>query len=105
MDPKHWALIARLDDNGLYRVSYGEKEGLTTEQLEDPKRVAAKFEALFPGPRPLEYKLISTRSYMMHQRAADSFRKGRCLLAGDAAYVFNASEINGHPSSIDCLGK
>ena len=89
VDKDHFALIARLDDKGLWRVSYGEKEGMSEEEMCDPKRVAEIFEILFPGPRPLEYKCVSSRSYMMHQRCCDTFRKGRALLAGDAARLNN----------------
>ena len=61
-------IIARLDKEGLWRVSYGEKEGVSEEELVNPERVKAKFEVLFPGPRPLDYKVVSTRAYFMHQR-------------------------------------
>ena len=44
-----------------------------------------KFEAMFPGPRPLEYKVDMFSPYRIHQRCAETFCKGRVLLAGDAA--------------------
>ena len=89
VDPKHWALICALDKTGLWRVSYGEEAGLTEAELTDPKRVASKFDALFPGPKPLDYKVMATSMYRMHQRACENFKKGRCLLAGDAARINN----------------
>ncbi|KAH8929324.1 FAD/NAD(P)-binding domain-containing protein [Atractiella rhizophila] len=88
--PEHWALICRLNsDDDLWRVSYGEVPGLTDEEYVDPERIDKKFQTLFPGPKPSEYKRIASRAYRMHQRCAPTFRKGRCLLAGDAARVNN----------------
>lgn len=89
VDPDHWCLIAQLDDKGLWRVSYGEKPGLTPEEYVDPKRRDAKFQAVFPGPHPVEYNCVATSMYRMHQRCSSTFRKGRCLLAGDAARINN----------------
>jgi 2-polyprenyl-6-methoxyphenol hydroxylase-like FAD-dependent oxidoreductase len=70
-------------------VSYGEKEGLTTEEYME--RLPAKFEALFPGEKPIagKYELKSMSPYRIHQRCADTFRKGRVVLAGDAAHLCN----------------
>src|SRR5271170_6139446 len=89
VDPNHWALLCELDSTGLWRVSYGEKDGLTNEEYME--RLPAKFEALFPGPKPIagKYKLQSMSPYRMHQRCADTFRKGRVTLAGDAAHLCN----------------
>src|SRR5271169_2676380 len=52
VDPEHWALLCHLDSTGLWRVSYGEKEGLTHEECWE--RLPAKFEALFPGSKPVK---------------------------------------------------
>jgi 2-polyprenyl-6-methoxyphenol hydroxylase-like FAD-dependent oxidoreductase len=89
VDPEHWALLCHLDSTGLWRVSYGEKEGLTTEKCME--RLPAKFEALFPGPKPVQgkWELKSMSPYRIHQRCADTFRKGRVVLAGDAAHLCN----------------
>jgi 2-polyprenyl-6-methoxyphenol hydroxylase-like FAD-dependent oxidoreductase len=89
VDPEHWALLCELDSTGLWRVSYGEKEGLTNEELME--RLPAKFEALFPGPKPVagKYEVKSMSPYRIHQRCADTFRKGRVVLAGDAAHLCN----------------
>ena len=90
VDPEHWSLICELDRTGLWRVSYGENEGgLTTEEYME--RLPAKYEALFPGPKPIagKYKLMSMSPYRMNQRCAETFRKGRVVLAGDAAHLCN----------------
>ena len=41
----------------------------------------------FPDQRP--YEIIHRNLYVTHQRVAATFRKGRVLLAGDAAHVNN----------------
>jgi len=86
-DKDHWALIAKITRDGMWRVSYGDIGGLTEEELR--ARTPMKFEAMFPGPRPLEYELAMCSPYKMHQRCASTFRVGRVLLAGDAAHICN----------------
>ena len=87
IDPEHWALIARINNEGLWRVSYGEKAGLTHEQLR--ARMPWKFSELFPGDKPPDYKLDQMSPYRLNQRCASTFRKGRVVLAGDAAHLCN----------------
>ncbi|KAK8044343.1 FAD/NAD(P)-binding domain-containing protein, partial [Apiospora rasikravindrae] len=53
-------------------------------------RQPLKYKLLLPGrPEPDQYKLINLSPYKMHQRCAPSFRKGRILLAADAAHLCN----------------
>lgn len=86
-DPNHWALIGKINKEGLWRVSYGEIEGLSNDQIRD--RLPMKFESMFPGPRPLDYKLDQFSPYKLNQRCASTFRDGPVLLAGDAAHLCN----------------
>lgn len=86
--PEHFCLVAKIDPTGLYRVSYNEREHLTKEEV--LANVHNKFNAIFPGPKPLEkdaYKIEMVSPYRIHQRTAKSYRKGRALLAGDAAHA------------------
>jgi len=87
VDKDHWCLIASLNEPGLWRVSYGELPGLTHEQLME--RQPMKFEAIFPGPRPLKYELKNASPYRINQRCATTMKKGNVLLAGDAAHLCN----------------
>lgn len=87
MDPEHWALIGRINNEGLWRVSYGEKAGFTHEQLKE--RMPWKFAQMFPGASPPDYKLDQMSPYRLNQRCASTFRKGRVVLAGDAAHLCN----------------
>lgn len=80
-------MIARINNDGLWRVSYGEIDGLSDEQLKE--RLPWKFSKMFPGPSPPDYKLDQFSPYRLNQRCASTFRKGRIMLAGDAAHLCN----------------
>lgn len=88
--PEHWHLLARLTKNpdpkdDIWRIAYGETPDLTEEEL--LARQPDKFSLLLPGnPRPGDYKILSINPYRTHQRLVDSMRKGRLLLAADAAH-------------------
>jgi len=49
--------------------------------------VRARMQSFFPSPQA--YEIIHRNLYVTHQRVAETFRKGRVLLAGDAAHVNN----------------
>lgn len=87
--PEHFCLIGRIDPSGLWRVSYAEREDLTRDEV--LANVHAKFEAIFPSRgRPLskdDYEIEMISPYRIHQRSAESYRKGRSFLAGDAAHA------------------
>ena len=87
VDPEHWALIGRINDEKLWRVSYGEKPGLTHDQIKE--RMPWKFSEMFPGSQPPDYKLDQMSPYRLNQRCASTFRKGQVVLAGDAAHLCN----------------
>jgi len=81
-------MAAKITNDGLYRVTYGETPGLTREQYLE--RLPWKFETMLPGrPKPDQYKVVNWSPYQMHQRCAPAFRVGRVLLCADAAHVCN----------------
>jgi 3-(3-hydroxy-phenyl)propionate hydroxylase len=49
--------------------------------------VQQRLQRFFPKPAP--YEVVHRNLYKAHQRVARPFRKGRVLLAGDAAHVNN----------------
>ncbi|KAK4149723.1 para-nitrophenol 4-monooxygenase [Chaetomidium leptoderma] len=86
--PEHFFMAARITQDGLYRITYGETPGISHEEY--LARQPWKFETILPGhPKPSEYKLINISPYRMHQRCAPKFRVGRVLLAADAAHLCN----------------
>lgn len=84
MDPVHWAVVTVLDDTGLWRVAFGLRAGLTNEKIR--AELDDHYKHIFPV-WPVEYELVQLNKYKPHQRCAQTFRKGRVLLAGDAAHV------------------
>ncbi|GAB1317055.1 hypothetical protein MFIFM68171_07265 [Madurella fahalii] len=88
VDPEHWHMVARIQTDGLTRVTYGEIGGLTYDQLK--ARQPEKFQAFLPGnPTPDKYKLVNFSPYKVHQRCVDRMRVGRYILAADAAHLCN----------------
>ncbi|KAI1334573.1 FAD binding domain-containing protein [Xylariaceae sp. FL0016] len=88
LHPEHFYMAAKITPDGMYRVTYGESPGLSWEEMKE--RQPWKYEIMLPGsPKPGDYKMVSMSPYRMHQRCAPAFRKGRILLAADAAHLCN----------------
>ncbi|KAF4312789.1 Monooxygenase FAD-binding protein [Botryosphaeria dothidea] len=86
-DTENYGLISQITSDGLWRVSFSVPLGFGLKEIENV--APEKFEAMFPGPRPLQYKLNRLAPYKAQQLCATTFRKGRVLLAGDAAHLTN----------------
>jgi 3-(3-hydroxy-phenyl)propionate hydroxylase len=96
IDPVHGAIIAKIDERGLWRCTYSEDAALPEETVQD--RLAEHYAALLPGDD--EWRLDRITPYKMHQRSASSYRAGRVLLAGDAAHATNPTGGLGLTSGI-----
>jgi 3-(3-hydroxy-phenyl)propionate hydroxylase/6-hydroxy-3-succinoylpyridine 3-monooxygenase len=84
IDSEYGAVIARIDRTNLWRYTFREPDSLPLEGLEE--RIHEHFKrGLYGG----DYELVQFAPYRMHQRCTDSFRRGRVVLAGDAAHVTN----------------
>ncbi len=84
-DPVNMAVIAQLDTDGLWRCTYMEDSALPEETFEE--RIHQRYEWFMAGRK--DYQIVSASPYMLHQRAGETLRKGRVLLAGDAAHATN----------------
>ncbi|KAF4417232.1 FAD NAD(P)-binding domain-containing [Fusarium acutatum] len=88
ISPENWHMAAKISRDGLWRVTYGEKTGLSAQEILD--RQPAKFEKILPSHPNRDdkesYKLMSISPYRVHQRRAHSMRVGRICLAADAAH-------------------
>ncbi|TVY82298.1 FAD-dependent monooxygenase terC [Lachnellula suecica] len=92
--PTDWYMAAKITPGGLWRVTYGDEWGLSTEEY--LKRQPERFEQILPGnPKPGDYKLVNISPYKLHQRCAESMRVGRFLLAADAAHLCNPLSSGG----------
>ncbi len=85
MDDVHGAVIAKINDDDLWRVTYSEDLNLPEETIGE--RVGEHFAAILPGGGP--YELERFAGYRLHQRSVKRMRIGRALLAGDAAHATN----------------
>ena len=85
LDPVYGAIVAKLDETGLWRCTYCEDASLPEETI--PERMPEFFRAFLPdGAQP---EVVAWSPYKMRQRAAEHMRVGRVLLAGDAAHTTN----------------
>ncbi|KAF9879085.1 FAD binding domain-containing protein [Colletotrichum karsti] len=85
---ENWYMAARISNDGLWRVTYGEVPDLTKDEY--LSRQARKFEHMLPGnPKVDGWKCVNFSPYKIHQRLAPSLRQGKILLAGDAAHLCN----------------
>jgi len=85
VDPQDWAVIARTGPDDVWRIAYGESPDLPDDQESMIERSKQRIPVFLPGSK--DYELVRLRPYWAQQRCAPSFRKGRVLLAGDAAHV------------------
>ncbi len=85
VDAEHGAIIAKLDNKGLWRCTYMEDASLPQDSFMD--RLPGHYEHLLPGQG--EYRVHQASPYRMHQRSASRYRVGRVVLAGDAAHATN----------------
>jgi 3-(3-hydroxy-phenyl)propionate hydroxylase/6-hydroxy-3-succinoylpyridine 3-monooxygenase len=85
VDAQWGAVIVKITKDGLWRCTFMEDAALPEESY--LARLPEAYRHLLPGAGG--YTLDQAAPYKMHQRCAASFRKGRVLLAGDAAHVTN----------------
>ena len=85
IDPQWGAVIVKITREGLWRCTSMESASLPEETYLE--RIPGAYEQLLPGRGG--YRLVQSSPYKMHQRCAETFRKGRVVLAGDAAHVTN----------------
>ena len=72
---------------GLWRTVFPAGSEQSEADVMSDAGVQARMQSFFPSPRA--YDIVHHNLYVTHQRVAETFRKGRVLLAGDAAHVNN----------------
>src|SRR5262249_1042996 len=89
-DPGAWCNCFKVSADGppgLWRTVYPTDPAQSEEDILSDAGVQARMQSFFPSPQA--YEIIHRNLYVTHQRVAETFRKGRVLLAGDAAHVNN----------------
>jgi len=89
-DPGAWCNCFKVSADGppgLWRTVYPTDPAQSEQEILSDTGVQARMQSFFPSPRP--YEIVHRNLYVTHQRVAETFRKGRVLLAGDAAHINN----------------
>jgi 3-(3-hydroxy-phenyl)propionate hydroxylase len=89
-DPGAWCNCFKVSADGppgLWRTVYPTDPAQSEQDILSDAGVQARMQSFFPSPKPFE--VVHRNLYVTHQRVAETFRKGRVLLAGDAAHVNN----------------
>jgi 3-(3-hydroxy-phenyl)propionate hydroxylase len=89
-DPGAWCNCFKVSADGppgLWRTVYPTEPGRSDEDTLSDAGVQARMQSFFPSSAP--YEIVHRNLYVTHQRVAETFHKGRVLLAGDAAHVNN----------------
>ncbi len=84
-DPNRWYFLLRII--GAWRVMMPVASELTDEQALSPEYVEESIRKVVPAD--MDPAIQHTTLYRVHQRVADSFRKDRAFLVGDAAHINN----------------
>ncbi|KAJ3519628.1 hypothetical protein NM208_g14052 [Fusarium decemcellulare] len=80
-------------DDLHWRIIYRDVDGL--DETEYISRAPGKLQGLLPGrPSLAQIDIMRVRSYKIHQRLVETMRKGRFLLAGDAAHLCCPATVN-----------
>jgi 2-polyprenyl-6-methoxyphenol hydroxylase-like FAD-dependent oxidoreductase len=74
---------------GVWRVSLYARDGQTPEQALEDEAQQSLLHDIVPDAGRIE--VLETRPYRIHKRLAATYRKGRVLLAGDAAHLNSPS--------------
>jgi 2-polyprenyl-6-methoxyphenol hydroxylase-like FAD-dependent oxidoreductase len=89
-DPGSWCNCFKVSADGppgLWRTVFPTDPSQPDADVTSDSAVQALMQKFFPSPEP--YEIVHRNLYVTHQRVAETFRKGRVLLAGDAAHVNN----------------
>ena len=84
-DPDFWFVFVRVP--GLWRLLLPSRPGETAETLVSNETVQERMQQVCPIEG--DYDTFHRTAYSVHQRVAETYRKGRIFLAGDAAHINN----------------
>ena len=84
-DPQEWCVLLRVPT--LWRVLFPTHPEESDEAVLTDESIQSRLQNLLPQDQP--YQTVHRTLYKVHQRVAKEFRRGRVLLAGDAAHINN----------------
>jgi 2-polyprenyl-6-methoxyphenol hydroxylase-like FAD-dependent oxidoreductase len=84
-DPEEWFFLLRVP--GVWRAMFPVRQDEKDEEALSEQSIQRRLQRVFPLSSA--YEVRHRTLYAVHQRVAQSYRKGRCFLAGDAAHLNN----------------
>jgi 3-(3-hydroxy-phenyl)propionate hydroxylase len=85
-DPEEWSnLFHWKGPPERWRVHFPTKPEEDEDELTRPEALQARLHRFLPLSQPFD--VVGSNLYTVHQRVAAKFRRGRAILAGDAAHV------------------
>jgi len=84
-DPQEWFFLLRVP--GVWRAMFPVREEEKDEEAISDASIQRRLRRVHAGTSG--YEIHHRTLYAVHQRVAQSYRKGRCFLAGDAAHLNN----------------
>jgi len=84
-DPQEWCVLLRVPL--LWRVLFPTRLQESDEEVMTDESIQARLQNLLSKQSP--YSVVHRTLYKVHQRVAKEFRRGRVVLAGDAAHINN----------------
>ena len=104
-DPDDWCAIFKMpgtEPGGLWGFAYGADPELGDQIVLSASEVETRMQRFVRKAEP--YDILYKSTYRVHQRVCDTFRKGRVILAGDAAHINNPIGALGLNSGIQDAG-
>ncbi|HUI94492.1 MAG TPA: FAD-dependent monooxygenase [Xanthobacteraceae bacterium] len=84
-DPVRWFMLLQIPD--MWRILVPVAPDIAAEDAVSDQSLQSSLQNICP--RPDDYEIVVRAIYRVHQRIADTYRRGRVFLAGDAAHLNN----------------
>jgi len=84
-DPEEWFFLLRVP--GVWRAMFPVRQEEKDEEAMSEDSIQRRMRRVHP--LTADYEVHHRTLYSVHQRVAETYRKGRCFLAGDAAHLNN----------------
>ncbi len=101
VDAENYGLIARINDEGLWRVSYGVPVSTSEEEIN--AGVEQKIRAMLPDGGEQGFQIKRVAPYKAQQRCVERMWKGRVGMCGDAAHCKSCLVHRQRLPQIPCL--